>query len=65
LILGRAHLECVLRRYLAHYNGEWPHRALALAAPAGSVPARASPPTSEVRRRDVLGGLIHEYYAAA
>jgi putative transposase len=66
LILGRGHLERVLRRYLAHYNAERPHRALGLAAPADPPPARASPAAvTEIRRRDVLGGLIHEYYAAA
>jgi putative transposase len=65
LIFGRRHLEQVLRGYLTHYNAERPHRSLGLAAPAGAPPvARGSPP-SEVRRRDVLGGLIHEYYAAA
>jgi len=65
LIVGRRHLEQVLRAYLAHYNGERPHRSLALAAPAGQQPeARGSPPPA-VLRRDVLGGLIHEYHAAA
>jgi len=30
LILGRRHLERVLRLYTTHYNGERPHRGLAL-----------------------------------
>jgi putative transposase len=65
LIFGRRHLERVLSDYLAHYNAERPHRSLGLAAPAGKPPeARGSPP-AEIRRRDVLGGVIHEYYAAA
>ncbi len=65
LIVSRRHLEQVLRAYLAHYNAERPHRSLALAAPAGQPPlARGSPPPA-VLRRDVLGGLIHEYHAAA
>jgi transposase InsO family protein len=65
LIFGRRHLEQVLRGYLTHYNAERPHRSLGLAAPAGAPPvARGSPP-SGIRRRDVLDGLIHEYYAAA
>lgn len=64
LIVGRRHLEQVLATYLAHYNGERPHRSLELAAPNGTpVEARGSP--VEVSRRDVLGGLIHEYAAAA
>jgi transposase InsO family protein len=33
LILGRRHLEVVLRTYAAHYNRERPHRALALHSP--------------------------------
>ena len=65
LVVGRRHLEQILREYMAHYNGERPHRALALAAPTRELhEPRGSPPT-EIRRRDVLGGLIHEYRAAA
>jgi transposase InsO family protein len=65
LVFGRRHLEQILRDYLAHYNTERPHRSLALAAPARNLEeARGSPP-AEIRRRDVLGGLIHEYHAAA
>jgi putative transposase len=65
LVFGRRHLERVLRAFVAHYNAERPHRSLALAAPAGNPPeARGSPP-AELCRRDVLGGVIHEYYAAA
>jgi putative transposase len=63
-ILGRRHLEHVLRTYTMQYNRERPHRRLALLPPA---PANAtSPPTtSQIRRRDRLGGLIHEYHQAA
>jgi putative transposase len=64
LILGRRHLEGVLRAYAAHYNRERPHRALALHPPE-PVPAIARPNTGRIARRDVLGGLIHEYHQAA
>jgi putative transposase len=65
LVVGRRHLERILREYLAHYNDQRPHRALKLAAPTRDLQEpRGSPPT-EIRRRDVLGGLIHEYRAAA
>jgi transposase InsO family protein len=65
LIVGRRHLERVLRAYLAHYNAERPHRSLALASPAGqAATARASPQPAQLHRRDLLGGLIHEYFAA-
>jgi putative transposase len=66
LIVGRRHLERVLRAYLAHYNAERPHRSLALASPAGqAATARGSPQPAQIDRRDVLGGLLHEYFAAA
>jgi putative transposase len=64
LVFGRRHLEQILRSYLAHFNAERPHRALQLAAPTGSPRSRGSPP-AEIRRRDVVGGLIHEYHPAA
>ena len=65
LILGRRHLDRTLRTYAEHYNRGRPHRALGLASPLAeaSVPVPVSP--RDVRRRDLLGGLIHEYYGAA
>ncbi len=65
LVFGRRHLEQILRHYVTHYNAERPHRSVDLAPPVASRAARGSPPSSSVLRRDVLGGLIHEYYAAA
>lgn len=64
LIVGRRHLETVLRIYTAHYNRERPHRALALLSP-DSTSADAQPSGREIKRRDRLGGLIHEYHRAA
>jgi hypothetical protein len=49
---------------LTHYNAERPHRSLALATPAGELPAARGSPAAAVRRRDVLGGLIDEYTVA-
>jgi len=65
LIFGRRHLEQVLRGYVTHYNAERPHRSLGLAVPAGERLEPRGSPAAEIRRRDVLGGVIHEYYAAA
>src|SRR5712691_12676335 len=63
LILGRRHLERTLRVYMTHYNRERPHRALRLQPPQ---PIRRSAPATEtIERRDLLGGLIHEYHPAA
>jgi transposase len=64
LIVGRRHLEHVLRTYTAHYNAERPHRALALVPPEAENRA-ARPINAEVERHDLLDGLIHEYRAAA
>jgi putative transposase len=64
LVFGRRHLERVVHAYLAHFNAERPHRSLQLLPPSGAPRSRASP-VAEIRRRDVVGGLIHEYYAAA
>src|SRR5204862_3010942 len=64
LILNRRHLERVLYVYVEHYNRERPHRALELRPPEPDR-ERARAPTNEIRRRDRLGGLIHEYYQAA
>jgi putative transposase len=63
LILNRRHLEHVLHTYIAHYNGQRPHRALGLRPPDRDEPAR--PVEGEIQRHDRLGGLIHEYYRAA
>jgi len=65
LVFGRRHLLAILREYVAHYNTGRPHRSLALVPPEGPLEARASPVSSKVGRRDVLGGLIHEYHALA
>ncbi len=63
LIVGRRHLEHVLRVYRRHYNEHRPHRAMQLLPPNGRDPTPRSAST-ELRRRDLLGGLIHEYEAA-
>ncbi len=67
LIVGCPHLVRVLRRYVEHYNRRCPHRSLAHATPLPSERAevRSAPNVGRLRRRDVLGGLIHEYEHAA
>jgi hypothetical protein len=67
LTVGRTHLEQVLRVYAEHYNRHRPHRSLGLEAPdrpAGLAVVGEDQP-GEVRRRDLLGGLLHEYRPAA
>jgi transposase InsO family protein len=66
LILGRRHLHKVVVEYVEHYNRGRPHRGIELRVPdpTGIGPVTLSPP-GRLRRRDILGGLIHEYERAA
>ena len=63
LILGRRHPEHVLRVDRRHYNEHRPHHALHLLPPSGRDTTPLNAP-HRLRRRDLLGGLIHEYDAA-
>lgn len=68
LIAGRRQLVRVLLVYVEHYNRHRPHRGLGLSAPEPSErceQADASAAARHLRRRDLLGGLIHEYERAA
>jgi putative transposase len=70
LILGRRHLEHVLTSYVRHFNEHRPHRSLKQRPPLAASTASDEPAIAEVidldrvRRRDLLGGLIHEYQLA-
>jgi transposase InsO family protein len=64
LVVGRRHLEAVLREYFAHYNTGRPHRGLGLSVPTGGAAPRELS-SFAVSRHDVLGGLIHEYRPVA
>jgi putative transposase len=63
LIVNRRHLERVLPIYIRHYNEHRPHRSLNQRSPIEALlPGKdAVVALDRVRRRDVLGGLIHEY----
>jgi putative transposase len=65
LILGHGHLERVLREYVGHYNQQRPHRGINLGVPTPANTIQIPPPSVNVVRHDVLGGLIHEYHPAA
>ena len=60
LIFGRRHLQRVLHAYAEHYDRARPHRSIDL-RPPDPAPSAEGVAGSRVRRRDVLGGLIHEY----
>jgi putative transposase len=73
LILGRRHLEHVVDAYAKHYNEHGPHRSLGQRPPLAKPPPINEEPTpiteplplTRLRRRDRLGGLLHEYELAA
>ena len=68
LIIGPGHLRVILDEYAAHYNRHRPHRARNLRPPdeGDGIEAPVTDlATARIRRRGVLGGLIHEYELAA
>ena len=71
LIVNTRHLERVLRSYARHYNQHRPHQGISQEIPVPTSPSplmSATPGQSQrrhIRRRDRLGGLIHEYELAA
>jgi putative transposase len=65
LIVNRRHLQYVLRVFVDHYNAHRPHRSLNLAPPARNGRERCVTTSANLKRRDRLGGLIHEYSCAA
>ncbi len=64
LIINERHLRHVLTAYETHFNTHRPHRALQQAAPLRPLPD-PNDPHGKVIRRDLLGGLIHEYAQVA
>jgi hypothetical protein len=68
LILGRRHLEAVLSEYVEHYNSHCPHWSLSQRPPS-KVDVNRGPigklNAEQLRRCDVLGGLIHQYRLVA
>jgi len=68
LILNQPHLQGILTAFVNHYNTHRSHRALDLRPPQPTRSARAlavASLESRIRRRDRLGGLLHEYVLAA
>jgi putative transposase len=69
LIANRAHLLHALRQYETFHNEHRPHRALRAAAPMRPLPQPITAPDRlgrlDIRRRDRLGGILHEYQHAA
>ncbi|MEV2273419.1 integrase core domain-containing protein [Nonomuraea africana] len=69
LLWNERHLRHALREYELFYNRHRAHQALAQAAPLRTVPDPITDPERitdlNIRRRDRLGGVLHEYSHAA
>jgi putative transposase len=69
LIWNQRHLLHSLREFEHFYNQHRPHRTLRAAAPMRPLPQPITDPEQiahlDVRRRDRLGGTLHEYRHAA
>ena len=70
-VIGRGHLQHALAIYTSHYNEHRPRRGLGQRPPLSQPPPGGERTRSDVvdldrvRRRELLGGLIHEYQLAA
>ena len=67
LIVNEHHLRRVLTEYLLHYNTARPHRFLGqlASAQAPTGPPEINLAEHRIRRKQVLGGVTHEYQIAA
>lgn len=62
IILNEWHLRRVLQEYMDYFNARRPHQGLKQNCPLGLAPATLDGP---IRHRNVLGGIIHDYYREA
>jgi hypothetical protein len=68
LIWNERHLRHALRQFELHHNLHRPHQAMHQTAPLRAVPEPRTPAQIshlDVRRRDRLGGVLHDYQHAA
>ncbi len=62
IILSEQHLGRVLKEYETYFNYARPHQGIAQQVPAGDSRGAERGP---VRWRDVLGGIMRDYYREA
>jgi hypothetical protein len=69
LIWNQRHLLHALHEFEQFYNRHRPHQGIANARPLYPLPAQVADPDKlarlDIRRRDRLGGILHEYEHAA
>ncbi len=61
LVLNEAHLRRILQTYIDHYNTRRPHQSLKQQSP---IPYPESTNTGIIQRRQLLGGILNDYYRA-
>ena len=61
IILNERHLRRVLIEYIAYYNARRPHQGINQDSPFGLTVSTEGP----IRYRNVLGGIIRDYYREA
>jgi len=59
LIINQTHLRCVLKEYVNYYNHHRPHQGINQQFPISAPRHNRNGP---VRQRNILGGIIHDYY---
>ena len=62
LIVHERHLHRVLGEYIAYYNQRRPHQGIGQRCP---VPLERATEGGRIERRDILGGVLHDYYRRA
>ena len=62
LILGASHLHRVLTAYVDYYKRARPHQGIDQRCP---VPLEIAARDGPIERRDILGGVLHDYYRCA
>jgi transposase InsO family protein len=65
LIRNERHLERVLKVFVEHYNTARPHRGIDLDVPIPYVSSNPPGDSTQIKRVDRLGGVLHEYSIAA
>lgn len=62
LILGEGHLQRVLTAVVTYYNTARPHQGIDQRCP---IPLESAARDGPIERRDILGGVLHDYYRRA
>ena len=63
VVLGEEHLRRVLTAYVEYYNNARPHQGIDQQCPVPLV--RSTARDGLIERRDILGGVLHDYYRRA